>query len=257
MKVDPNFNPGYVYIIYGENDLLSWADHAYKIGMTIKAPERRRNAASSEVWHYRNNLKVIHQISVDNARVVEKMFHERFRSRSVVLSRAHEVVSEWFKIDDRLDGVCAVRSIYVSDALQRLANDNDVFSWWKGITVSDRRNAALELWKHPLTRVEWDNDALCAIRLSRARYGPPSLPNGVIHCDSCQGDFVTDGRQVYCLDCRSQLRRARSAATRRHADRRERRIYEHCEWCRKPLPDGFGPFCSRECVFKHREYTNP
>jgi hypothetical protein len=82
------FTPGIVYIVYGE--CRRTHTYAYKIGMTTRNAQARISASKSEVWAFQYNLRVIHEISVDNARVGGMMFHQRFHDRRIVNGRHNQ-----------------------------------------------------------------------------------------------------------------------------------------------------------------------
>lgn len=150
-----NFEPGLIYIIYGEAN----GQYAYKIGMTKRTPEDRVRAAKSESWSFSNNLQVIHQIHVDNMRVAEMMFHQRFRDQRVIAPWARsghiEHCAEWFALDNKVDALRKCKSVYLSTALSELAQTTDTRAWWTQLDADARRATAIMLWKRPLLRIEW------------------------------------------------------------------------------------------------------
>jgi hypothetical protein len=146
------FEPGVVYVIYGER---SQEDYAYKIGMTRISAEHRIKDTQSRWrgwWHFSQNLRVIHQITVDNMRVVETMFHQRYADRMIFPDQYKH--SEWFSISDKVAGLRTCKAIAVNHALQALAEDPR--DWWTGMDIKERRAVALSLWKHPALEISWN-----------------------------------------------------------------------------------------------------
>ena len=141
---DPlNFGAGIVYFIHGHKG----GAQAYKIGMTKYSADVRIKdvqVRGGRIWHYSENLQVAHEIMVDHMRVVELMFHERFRERMVVFPGYG--ISEWFDIEDKINGIQKCLSIYVHDALTKLSESEDIRKWWTGMSIKDRRNVAKSLW---------------------------------------------------------------------------------------------------------------
>jgi hypothetical protein len=148
------FEPGVVYLAYGENCYvrpeLYHVHHAYKIGATRKLPGVRIRSAWSSGWEFRRNIRLLHTIQVDNMRVVEMMFHMRFADRSAVPMQPWR---EWFVIDDNVPLICSYQSINVAAALTDLSGDGASCDWWRSMTIKDRRKVTLSLWQHPALHV--------------------------------------------------------------------------------------------------------
>jgi hypothetical protein len=149
---DKLFAPGILYIMRGESRARLY-EHitapVYKIGVTSKTPWRR----SKEIAYtsaFGKNCEPLWSFQVDNMRVVEQMFHYRYRTRRVT----EKGEPEWFYIEDKLEGLSMCRGVYVNDALQNIGDTDDVYDWWFYLSVERRKAIIPDLWKHPLVKIE-------------------------------------------------------------------------------------------------------
>lgn len=261
------YGPGRVYVLYGKycRPAYPWLESAYKIGMTVFTAAKRIKQFNHEVWLFSDELSVVHQIESDQIRILEAMFHQRYRNRMIKTGRDH--ISEWFKIEDKIAGLVSVNSIHLTEALTARAGKMPIRQWWASMTPDGRRSAAGKLWRDASIRIEY-NPTL------HSRQTPTPV-EGLSVCPRCGDEFLVNVyrrfdhrtyRDVYeaqaqCTTCekaaRQEARRIQQHELSKKMTRRypSNRSYTHCLRCGAELAKGFGPCCSRECALAYRQVS--
>jgi hypothetical protein len=257
------YGAGRVYVLHAKccRPAYAWLESAYKIGMTIYTAADRIKQYGHEVWLFSDELKVVHQIESDQIRILEAMFHQRYRNR--MIKTRPDITTEWFKIDDKINGLVTVKSLYLTEALAAKAGEKSIRQWWTSMTPDERRWMAGELWRNPHVRIEYDP-------IPRRSHTPVEV-EGLSTCPRCGVEFLVNiyrsynhktrkdmyKSQAQCTTCEKESRREKIQATQRESYQKTARRYPsdkpytHCACCGVALPKGFGPCCSRECALAH------